>query len=65
LDEDFSDLTRLIRSLQRREGHAPCFGLAGRPCGQSGCTWQTYCRRKDLQPEVKTPWKKERTDGIR
>jgi hypothetical protein len=50
MTEDFCDLIRLIRSLQRLEGNPDCFGTAGRFCGRAECTWREYC----LKPEGAT-----------
>ncbi len=47
VDEDFCDLVRLIRSLQRLEGNPECFGTAENSCEHSLCAWRDYC----LQPE--------------
>lgn len=41
--EDFCDLTRLIRSIQRLEGNPDCFGAAGDCCEQLACAWRKYC----------------------
>ena len=45
--EDFCDLARLIRSLQRLEGKPECFGTGQPSCESIGCTWSEYC----LKPE--------------
>jgi hypothetical protein len=47
---DFSDLARLIRSLQRLEGKAECFGTGQPSCEGICCAWREYC----LKPEVGT-----------
>jgi hypothetical protein len=41
--EDYCDLVRLIRSLQRLEGNPECFGRGQPSCGGSGCAWRDYC----------------------
>jgi len=41
--EDFCDLARLIRSIQRLEGNPDCFGTAGDSCEQTVCAWREYC----------------------
>jgi hypothetical protein len=43
VDEDFCDLARLIRSIQRLEGNLDCFGAAGDFCEQTLCAWRGYC----------------------
>lgn len=50
VDEDYCDLIRLIRSLQRLEGNPECFGTAGNSCEHTLCAWREYC----LQPESGT-----------
>jgi hypothetical protein len=50
MTEDLSDLVRLIRSLQRLEGHPDCFGTAGHSCGQTECAWREYCLNSDGEP---------------
>lgn len=45
--KDFSDLSRLIRSLQQLEGKPECFGTFP-PTGEGiCCAWRAYC----LKPE--------------
>jgi hypothetical protein len=48
--EDFCDLARLIRSLQRLEGHPDCFGSAGQFCGRRECAWRDYCLKPESEP---------------
>lgn len=48
--EDFCDLIRLIRSLQRLEGHPDCFGTAEQFCGRTECAWREYCLKPEGQP---------------
>jgi len=43
LGEDFCDLTRLIRSIQRLEGNPDCFGTVENSCERTGCAWREYC----------------------
>lgn len=54
--EDFCDLTRLIRSIQRLEGNPACFGTVENSCERTGCAWREYCRtplnRADLPGET-------------
>lgn len=45
--EDFCDLTRLIRSLQRLEGRPECFATDRPFCEGIACLWREYC----LEPE--------------
>jgi len=56
MTEDFSDLVRLIRSLQRLEGHPDCFGTAEDSCGQTECAWREYCLKPAGEP---VPWPEE------
>jgi len=44
LVENFCDLTRLIRSIQRLEGNPDCFGTVDNSCERTGCAWREYCR---------------------
>lgn len=41
--KDFSDLTALIRSIQRAEGNLDCFGRPPDDCDQFNCKWRRYC----------------------
>lgn len=42
--EDFCDLAKLIRSLQRLEGKLECFFGTGQPtCEGFCCAWREYC----------------------
>lgn len=41
--EDESDLTRLVRSLQRLEGVRDCFRSGQAGCDGIGCIWSEYC----------------------
>ena len=41
--EDFCDLARLIRSLQRLEGKPECFGTGQPTCEGLCCAWREYC----------------------
>jgi len=43
LVENFCDLTRLIRSIQRMEGNPDCFGTVENSCERTGCAWREYC----------------------
>lgn len=48
--EDFCDLARLIRSLQRFEGNPDCFGTAGQFCGRTECAWREFCLERESAP---------------
>ena len=39
----FVDVTAMIRSLQRAEGHADCFRTGVRDCDKTDCPWRIYC----------------------
>ena len=41
--EDISDLTRLVRSLQRLDGVRDCFRSGQTDCDGIGCAWREYC----------------------
>jgi hypothetical protein len=56
MTEDFCDLVRLIRSLQRLEGHPDCFGTADQFCRHTECAWRDYCLKPDGDP---VPWPEE------
>ena len=43
LPKSFLDLTALIRSIQRHDGHKPCFRTGLRECGVTDCTWRSHC----------------------
>jgi hypothetical protein len=40
---DWSDLTALIRGIQRAEGNLDCFGRPPDDCDQFNCKWRRYC----------------------
>jgi hypothetical protein len=48
---DFSDLTRLIRSIQRIKGDPDCFGTMNRICLRADCQWYEYCLKDWLEKE--------------
>jgi len=48
----FPDITRLIRSVQRREGNPDCFGRAGGKCAELVCAWRTYCLENHGDPKT-------------
>ena len=50
--EDFCDLARLIRSIQRLEGNPDCFGTALDSCEQALCEWREYCLKPHGEPGV-------------
>jgi len=39
----FLDITTLIRSIQRAEGHADCFQKGIVDCDQVDCKWRSFC----------------------
>lgn len=54
-NQKFTHLARFIRSIQRIEGHADCFGKVVRDCRQWDCVWRAYClmeTRKDSNKDV-------------
>ena len=40
------DLTHLIRSIQRLEGHPDCFHSANGYCDRLDCAWRVYCLKE-------------------
>ena len=46
LKNNFLDITKLIRSIQRAEGDPDCFGTAEGYCDQVNCAWRRYCLEK-------------------
>lgn len=50
MDEDFCDLVRLIRSLQRLEGNPECFGREEISCKYTLCAWRDYCQHPESEP---------------
>jgi|OpeIllAssembly_1097287.scaffolds.fasta_scaffold11807_3 hypothetical protein len=63
--EDFCDLARLIRSLQRLEGHPDCFGTAEQLCERSECAWREYCLKPEGGPAFSPEGDSEPTDHPR
>jgi len=43
IENDFFDITALIRSIQRVEGNFDCFRKSKGYCDQSYCFWRPYC----------------------
>ncbi|MCJ7772953.1 MAG: hypothetical protein MUP22_07455 [Desulfobacterales bacterium] len=43
IEDDFLDITALIRSIQRVEGNFDCFRMAKKYCDQVDCCWRLYC----------------------
>jgi hypothetical protein len=43
IEDDFLDITALIRSIQRVEGNFDCFQMAKEYCDQIDCCWRPYC----------------------
>ena len=43
--KNFVDMTALIRSIQRAEGHTECYRKLGfdLSCDQMECEWRTHC----------------------
>jgi hypothetical protein len=41
--KSFLDITTLIRSIQRAEGHADCFQRGIIDCDQLDCEWRSFC----------------------
>jgi hypothetical protein len=42
-ENNFLDITHMIRSIQRLEGNFDCFGRACGYCDQLDCCWRPYC----------------------
>ena len=42
-ENNFLDMTALIRSIQRSEGNPDCFGKAEGDCDKTDCAWREYC----------------------
>ncbi len=40
------NVTDMIRSLQRTEGHTDCFRRGAAQCDQIECAWRQYCLEK-------------------
>lgn len=43
LPKSFLNLTALIRSIQRHDGHEPCFRTDREQCGEIDCNWRSHC----------------------
>ena len=41
--KSFLDITTLIRSVQRAEGHTDCFQKGMIDCDQADCKWHPFC----------------------
>jgi hypothetical protein len=41
--ENYVDISAMIRSLQRAEGHTDCFRQDIDPCEEIECAWRIYC----------------------
>ena len=52
MEDDPVDLTHLIRSMQRIEGHSDCFGTVQGHCDHIDCAWRKYCQNDSLEPSV-------------
>jgi hypothetical protein len=46
IENDFLDITALIRSIQRIEGNFDCFRRTDGYCDQLDCYWRPYCLGK-------------------
>ena len=46
LRQRYVDITAMIRSLQRTEGHTDCFRSGLADCDQLECAWRQYCLEK-------------------
>ena len=46
MKEDLSDVTELIRSIQRAEGSPDCFRRENSDCDKVCCAWRPYCLEK-------------------
>jgi hypothetical protein len=47
IENDFLDITALIRSIQRVEGNFDCLHRAKEYCDQSDCYWRPYCLERN------------------
>jgi len=52
LSDNLADLTLLIRSIQRIEGNADCFGTADGNCDRLDCSWREYCLKETPKDSV-------------
>ena len=41
--KNFLDMTALIRSIQRAEGHSDCFRKGTTDCDLPDCKWRAFC----------------------
>ncbi len=48
--KNFSDVTELVRSIQRAEGYDDCFRKAQGLCDHSDCTWRAHCVESHKTP---------------
>ena len=42
-NNDYLDITQLIRSIQRAENNIDCFRKESNDCDQFDCAWRDYC----------------------
>jgi len=40
---NFLDITALVRSIQRDEGHTDCFRKGVSDCDKIACKWRSFC----------------------
>ena len=49
-EEEFRDIPRLVRSIQRIEGEPDCFGTPKKTCDPSSCRWYGLCLKSSKKP---------------
>jgi hypothetical protein len=51
-ERNYVDIIRLIKSLQKRAGHQPCFkGERRFECEEYDCAWRHYCLKSKIEKE--------------
>jgi hypothetical protein len=43
---EYPDLIKVIRSIQRIEGKDGCFAMIDTDCGNRICQWRSYCLKE-------------------
>lgn len=63
MTDNYCDLIKLIRSIQRQEGHPDCFGKPDGDCSEWDCQWHAYCRKASATPGTSFQLQGEKPPG--
>ena len=50
-NNNYLDITQLVRSIQRAENNIDCFRKGYNDCNQVDCAWREYCLNDNLSPK--------------